>query len=220
MTAELSKLNRLGVGLYSVPEAARLLRVHPQRLRRWIDPETGLIRRVFSSDETVVTFVELMELHFVQMFKEAGVSLQTIRRAARMAARQFQCPHPFTIHRFDTDGRDIFATMLHSEKRKPLIEDLKHGQYVFNNIVKPFFKKLEYHKDDAIRFWPLNRTGRVVLDPKRHFGKPIDATTGVPTKALHLAVKAGDNPTTVANWFDVPYAAVVAAVKFEESLSA
>ena len=38
-----------------------------------------------------------MELHFVRMFKEAGVSLQTIRKAAKTAAHQFQQPYPFTL---------------------------------------------------------------------------------------------------------------------------
>ena len=220
MTAELSQPNRLGIGLYSIPEAARLLRASPQRVRHWIDPQEELIHRVFSPSEMLITFLELMELHFVQMFRVAGVSLQTIRRAAKTAARQFQCSHPFTLHRFDTDGRDIFATLILGEKSKSLIEDLKHGQFVFETIVRPFFKKLEYRQDDAIRFWPMNRTGRVVLDPERHFGKPIDASTGVPTKALYLAVKAGDDPKTVATWFNVPKAAVAVAVKFEESLSA
>ncbi len=141
-------------------------------------------------------------------------------QAAKTAAGQFEQPYPFTFHRFDTDGRDIFATLGRAETRRKLIQDLKHGQFVFETICRPFFKKLEYDQDNAIRFWPLNKNGRVVLDPQRHFGKPIDAATGVPTKALYLAIKAGDDPTTVATWFNVPYAAVAAAIKFEESLLA
>ena len=57
--------------------------------------------------DVTITFLELMELHFVQMFKEAGVSLPTIRRAAKTASQQFGCPHPFTVHRFDTDGQQV-----------------------------------------------------------------------------------------------------------------
>jgi uncharacterized protein (DUF433 family) len=206
--------------LYSIPEAARLIKVPSQRVQSWLSIDKGLIHRVLPSDEKTVTFLELMELHFVQMFREQGVSLQTIRRSAKMAADHFKCSHPFTVHRFDTDGGRIFATLINKEKKQRLVEDLKHGQYVFENIVRPFFKKLEYHQDDAIRFWPLTRSGRVVLDPQRHFGKPIDFLTGVPTRALYCAIKAGDDPVTVATWFNVPAAAVSAAVKFEESLAA
>jgi uncharacterized protein (DUF433 family) len=211
---------RLGVGLYSIPEASRLAKMPSQRIRRWIDPQEGVIERSLFPEERTLTFVELMELHFVQMFREAGVSLQTIRKVSKTAARKFGCHYPFTTHRFDTDGRTIFATSIQGETDKTLIEDLKRGQYVFEEIIRPFFKKLEYHKNNAIRFWPLEKLRRVVLDPCRHFGKPIDAPTGVPTQALFLAIEAGDSADTVAEWFNVPKEAVIAAVQFEKSLSA
>jgi DNA-binding transcriptional MerR regulator/uncharacterized protein (DUF433 family) len=220
MTAKLSEPIRLGVGLYSVPEAARLAKLSAQRVRHWIDPQAGLIRGDLLPGERTLTFLDLMELHFVQMFREAGVSLETIRQAARTMARRFGCCHPFTVHRFDTDGRSIFSTMIQAERRKTLVEDLRHGQYVFENVIRPFFKKLEYQQDRAVRFWPMGSKQRVVLDPRRHFGKPIDAPTGVPTSALYHAIKAGDGQSTVATWFKVPDVAVAAAVKFEESLSA
>jgi uncharacterized protein (DUF433 family)/DNA-binding transcriptional MerR regulator len=210
---------RLGIGLYSISQAARLLKTHPQRVRRWIEPEEGLIPRIFEPEERTISFLELMELHFVKMFREAGVSLQTIRKAAKTAARMFGTRYPFAVHRFDTDGRTIFATLLDAEQRTSLMEDLRHGQYVFDTIVRPFFKKIEYGTDNAVRFWPRDPDGRVVLDPKRCFGKPIDAPTGVPTTSLFHAIKAGEDVVTVASWFRVPEAAVTAAVAFEESLA-
>jgi uncharacterized protein (DUF433 family) len=64
--------------------------------------------------------------------------------------------------------------------------------------------------------------GRVVLDPERSFGKPIDAEAGVPTRALCDAALAGggQSPAVVAEWFGVPLEAVQAAVAFEGSLLA
>ena len=106
-------------------------------------------------------------------------------------------------------------------KKKVLVEDLRTGQYVFQTIVKPFFKKLDYGKSDITRYWPMNRRGRVVLDPTRNFGQPIDEKTGIPTKTLYDAVKAGGGQSykEVATWFDVPESAVKAAVQFEKSLT-
>ncbi len=220
MIAERRESNRIGVGLYSIPEAARLLKAPAQRVRRWIQPDDTLIPHPFEPDEQTLSFLELIELHFIKMFRDAGVSLQTIRRAARVAARRFDTSHPFAVHRFDTDGRTIFAT-LKSEKQqnRALLEDLEHGQYAFDQILRPFFKKLEYGKEDAIRYWPLDTTGRVVLDPKRRFGKPIDWFTGVPTAALFRAIEIGETEDTVATWFKVPIEAVRAAVAFEKSLA-
>lgn len=212
--------NRLGVGLYSIPEAARLAKIHVQQVRRWIRPTEGLIPGVFLPEDQAITFLELMELHFIKMFRDQGVSLQTIRRAASTAAKKFKTPLPFTVHHFDTDGHTIFATLIDKEKETSHVEDLKHGQYVFDEIIRPFFKKLEYGQNELLRFWPLTPTGHIVLDPERRFGKPIDAKTGVPTEALFHAVEAGEDVRTVADWFNVSVAAVTAAVEFEKSLAA
>lgn len=220
MVAKISHAPCLGQGLYSVPESARLLGVSVQKLRRWTDPNAALIPGVLFSEYRTLTFVELMELHFVKLFRESGVSLQTIRRATRTAARQFNTTCPFTVHQFDTDGHTVFATLIDKEHKKRLVEDLKHGQYVFEQIVRPFFKNLEYSQNGPVRFWPPIPAKRVVLDPKRHFGQPIDAQTGVPTRALHQAILAGEDIKTVAEWFNVPVAAVDAAIEFEKSLRA
>jgi uncharacterized protein (DUF433 family) len=217
--AEHPGLDRIGVGLYSIPEAARLLKTPAQRIQRWIQPDDVLIPRAFDLDERILSFFELIELHFVKLFRDAGVSLQTIRRAAKVAARTFGTRHPFAVHRFDTDGCTIFATLGSAEQGKSLLEDLEHGQYAFDQILRPFFKKLEYGKDDVVRYWPLDTTGRIVLDPKRRFGKPIDCLTGVPTNTLFHAVETGETEDAVAAWFNVPAEAVRAAVAFEKSLA-
>jgi uncharacterized protein (DUF433 family) len=211
---------RLGVGLYSIPDAARLVKAPAGTVRRWIDWRRGVVQCVFEPHERTISFLELMELHFIKLFRDAGVSLPTIRKAAKTAARQFGAEHPFAMHRFDTDGRTIFATLARGESKAALVEDLKHGQYVFDTIVRPFFKKLEYGRDEAIRFCPLGTGKRVVLDPARQFGKPIDNGTGVPTASLYHAVMAGEDPVAVARWFDVPLDAVRAAITFEKSLEA
>ena len=106
------------------------------------------------------------------------------------------------------------------------MEEMHHGQLVFDTIVKPFFKKLEYDNNyRLLRFWPLaskRSTGRVVLDPGRKFGKPIDAETGVPINTILDALKAGtgQKPQVVADWLGVPLSAIKAAEAFNKSLSA
>jgi uncharacterized protein (DUF433 family) len=211
---------RLGTGLYSIPDAARIIKSTAGNVRRLIDSDHSAGNGRFDPQGRTVTFLELMELQFIKLFRDEGVGLDTIRKAAKTAARQFGTSYPFAVHRFDTDGRTVFATLLSGEKQSAVIEDLRHGQYVFETIVRPFFKKLEYGADLAIRFWPMGIKDRVVLDPERQFGKPIDNETAVPTAALYRAVKAGEDPVAVAKWFEVPLAAVRAAVTFEDSLTA
>ena len=222
MTNSHSKPNRLGVGLYSVTQAARLIGARPALIRRWSRESEGLIPRELGRDDGLLTFAELMELHFIKMFRDEGVSLETIRIASEKAASRYRSDCPFSVKRFDTDGTAIFATLQQESTGKEMLEDIARGQYVFEKIMRPFFRKLEYGRNfDLVRFWPLSKTGRVVLDPARKFGKPIDAETGVPTHAIMEALKAGggQSPAVVARWLDVPLAAVRKAAEFERSLS-
>lgn len=208
----------LGKGAYSIAEAARLLREPSGKVRRWVQ-EYAIVKRAFGPDSDKLSFLELMELYFVSSFRGEGVSMQTIRKTAQAAASKFGTSYPFAVRRFDTDGKTIFATLLSHASDKEVIEDLEKGQYVFDSVLKPFFRKLEYSRsEEAMRFWPLGREGRVVLDVERRFGSPIDNESGVPTNSLYLAVQAGDDMATVAQWFDVPLQAVKDAVAFEESL--
>lgn len=224
----------VGVGLYTFPEAARIVGINPAKLRRWVSQyrrktpgaeylSKPVISRSFQDGEHILTFLELVDLLFIKLFREQGVSMQVIRQAAEEAARRFDTPYPFAVKRFDTDGKRIFATLKAESQVERVVLELGKGQMVFDAIVRPLFRKLDYQNGgDALRYWPLDRQGRVVLDPQRSFGKPIDAETGVPARALYDAVLAGGGqpPETGTRWFGVPLEAVQAAVKFERSLLA
>jgi uncharacterized protein (DUF433 family) len=211
----------LGVGLYGLEDAASLLHIRPSTLRAWLTPKHRLVPRTLPLRDRPITFAELMELHFIVMFRNEGVSLQTIRKASKAASAKFHTDYPFSVKRFDTDGRTVFATLIDKEKDDIVVEDLRRGQLVFEKIMKPFFHKLDFHgMQEVARFWPMEKKGRIVLDPERQFGKPIDAETGVPTRAIFNASKAGggQDSKTVAKWFGIPVQAVQAAVTFETSL--
>ena len=192
----------LGVGLYSYADAARIIGIAPAKLRRWVrDYEyfthgfrrhhQPVIPRYLDQEERVLTFLELIELLFVALFRREGVSLQAIRLAAERAARLFATNYPFAVRRFSTDGKRIFATLKDEAGSPELMAELGRGQLVFPTVIQPYLRKIEYHGDDtALKFWPMERKGRVVLDPERAFGEPIDAETGVPTIVLYKAVQA------------------------------
>src|SRR5437016_5704495 len=105
----------LGVGPYSLPEAARLLHTPVATLRRWlIGPgspvEAGqqdvgpLIWRENPelAARGLLTFSELIEVLFIRKLRQAGVPLPTIRSLARQAVLGLQTPHPFADRRFYT----------------------------------------------------------------------------------------------------------------------
>jgi len=226
----------LGIGVYTVPEAARLTGVSAPRIRRWLTGYTFTSRAtqrssapvwqrqvVSSSGELVLSFRDLLEVRFVDAFRRHGVRWKVIRLAAERAAEIIEDSHPFSTRRFKTDGRSIFADIVQETGEESLL-DLARSQYELKAIVEPFlFEGLEFSEISGapVRWWPLGLDRRVVIDPERSFGQPIVTPESVPTSILAKAVKAEEGSIdSVARWYLVHPKAVKDAVELETRLAA
>lgn len=223
----------VGIGLYTVPEAARLSRVPYRTIRRWMlgyaDQRGESARdvpplwrsQVPKVDDTVgLSFLDLIEIRFVHAFRRHGVSLTVIRRTAERAYEIFGRDHPFTRTRFRTDGRSIFAEVLEETGQSGLL-NVPASQYAFRQFIEPsLYASLEISdEDDVLRWYPDYPKRRVVVDPDRSFGRPIVVQGGVPTEILAQAARAEDSEQRAAKLFDVSVTAVRAAIAFEASLA-
>lgn len=219
----------LGVGLYTVDEAAAYTGIKAQHIRRWLFGykakgryHEGLWRSELANLEVkALGFHDLLEIRFVHAFRQHGVSLQSIRLASQRAREFFNHPHPFTCRSFQTDGRRIFASVLEESGDESLL-DLVAKQYVFKQVIKPsLYEGIDYIDDEARRWYPLPSSKVVVLDPTRNFGKPILSNSGVETAALAAAFEAeGRNVKRVASLYEVPMSEVESAIRFEHRESA
>lgn len=223
----------LGVGIYSVAEAARLTNVAPARIRRWIkgyafkgargdthkSPPVWRGQHPIVDGEVALGFLDLLEIRFVDAFLRSGVRWPTIRLAEQHASELFKTDHPFATNRFKTDGRSIFVQIKDESGDKALV-DIARNQYAFQEVVAPCFIGLEFSDEQAIRWWPLGLKRRIVLDPTRCFGQPIVSKEGVPTRILALAYEAEQSEVAVARWYRVDQRSVRDAVEFEKKLAA
>lgn len=227
----------LGVGLYSPVDAARMASmvvnapISAQAIRRWLwghryrqagtlrtapalwVPEIGLL-----DGEKVLGFRDLVETLFVAVFRQKGVSLQTIRRVIVNAAELLEPSYPLSSLSFKTDGRSIVADVVDEQERR-LLFDLDTGQYLLELVLDRLRDGLDYSERFAARWWPLGKDRRVVIDPERSFGRAIVSDEGVPTAALAGAFRAEKSIPAVAHWFGVPERAVEEAVSFEARLA-
>ncbi len=224
----------VGIGLYTVPEAARLTKVPGPTIRRWVfgyrtrrNGQYSELPPVWESQITPIDsvtglgFLDLMEIRFVHAFRDYGVSLNNIRLSVEHACEIFGSDHPFAKKRFQTDGRRIFAAIAGSTGETTLI-DLVKSQYAFHRVVRPsLYASLEFSDaDEVLRWYPMWPKQQVVVDPEKAFGRPIVRDGHVPTDTLARAVEAEGTVDRVAHWFDVPMLAVRAAVDFEKELAA
>ncbi len=234
MMLEIEQQNFIGIGIYTVRDAARLASIPPARVRRWVagyeyETADGVVRESPPlcsrqlpdvEGETAIGFLDLIELRMVDALRKKKVSWKTIRRAHERACSLFQTHHPFATRRFRTDGRRIF-THLNDRSRGRALLDVAASQYAFAKFVNPSLSDVEFDgKDLASRWVPTAGRKRVVLDPARSFGQPIVKNEGVPTLVLANAVKVEGSDRAVAKWYRVDLASVRAAVAFEKQLAA
>jgi signal transduction histidine kinase len=221
----------IGLGLYSVPEAARLAEVAPARVRGWVHGyregpgkprRAAVVGHVLPDVEgkTALSFRELIEVRFIRHFLRAGVSWRNIRQAAAQARRNLLSETGHRL-RFSTDGVTIFAdTLARSGDRKAL--DLVAHQYVMLHVLAQSIRsEFDLEAEDVIRAWhPRPEMPLVLLDPRRSFGHPI-VEPGVPTQALADALRAeGGDAGRVAALFGTSEDAVRQAAAFEITLAA
>lgn len=232
----------LGIGLYPLPEAARLVQLDARTARRWaegypyryqdeqrLSPGVMPLALPGAGKTRDLTFAELLTLRLVRAFRQHNLGLPTIKRVAERAAQDFDLATPFISKRFRTDGRKVFIELRAEtpaddtagipRRERELIEVLT-GQRAFADVVEPsLFANVDWNADLASRWWPLGKDRSVNLDPRVMFGAPRVADTSVPTAALAAAVRAEGGgeaaADAVAGWYGVSPDHVMDAVRFE-----
>lgn len=204
----------VGQGVYAVGEASRLTGVDPARVRRWFAgyafPRASG-RRVMppvihAHDRRVdgqlqLTFLDLIEIRLIDAFRRAGVPWAELRRAADVGSRIFQTEHPFASRQFRTDGRRMFAETA-GDAAGALTIQTRDFQQVFPGVIEKSLVSVDYDETIAVRWWPLGKQHRVVVDPRRSFGRPVGAASGVPA-AILAAYARHHGDVAASRWYDV-----------------
>jgi len=217
----------LGKGVYDLTEAAKLTGLRRARVKEWFQgrdarPGAG---SVFRSDydaingDLAISFLDLVELFIAGQLREHGVSLQCIRRIHSRLKAQWKTKHPFSRREIRSDGKRLFACELDEHERGE-VYDVHTRQTVFDTVLLPFLKKINYDQATHLaRKWSI--APHVVVDPAIGFGKPVIEAAGITTRVLAAAYRANDRDAAlVARWYDVEEKHVLAAVEFEDRLAA
>ena len=223
----------LGRGLYSPSEAARLVGITLSRAWRWIQgynyrysttagKKRGHSNPIIHSDvprfrdQAALSFLELIELLVVRVFLDRGVSMRTIRLAARRASELLDVPHPFATQVFKTGGKRIFLDMEGDNTSKKQLLEISRMQYAFPEILDNYLEKVEFDLNTSFanRWWPLGKDKPIVLDPDVVFGLPTIAGTRIPVTVVCDALRAGETRKGICFWYDLSREQVKYAIEF------
>lgn len=220
------------LGIYSVPDAARLTGVPPRQIRGWLQgygqrkgkaPAAPVLHRQhpLRDGELALGFLDLLEVAFLgRIVLAAGrqgrsPSWRAIRTAAETARRVLNTEHPFAVRRIHTDGRRIFAEAQQETGDLALYDLVGDNFAIYGVLADSFIASVEYDDDTPRRWTPDARFPRIIVDPRRAFGRPIEATSGAPAEALFDAWRAEkSNTAKVAAFFGTDVPGVEQAVHF------
>lgn len=196
------------VPTYTLTEAAHYLGVPYATLRSWFmgmgyPSHTG--RRPFvrlfapaNPARPQLSFINLLEAHVLDAIRrDYEIPLQKVRKALAYLNRRLHSPHPLVIHRFETDGVDLFVREL--VKGGDLVSVTEGGQLALKEVLKHHLRRIEWDEKGApVRLYPFTRKGlpdeprAVMIDPSVSFGRPVLVGTGIPIEEVSDRYEAGE----------------------------
>lgn len=224
-------MTTLSTGIYTIPDAARILGFSLPKMRRWLkgsdaagsveeSPARYGINSMGIEGEGAqkhMDFLSLIEIYTVIRLRELKVSFPTIRRAWADLAQRLGVEHPFAAQSLFVDGAKLLT-----ENDNLYYELGTNGQIAIRKVLEPFLNKVDFETTTHIaeRLHPLGRESHVVVDPRRAFGRPIVSGTAVTTEALASLYRGGETSESLAQQFELSEMAIQDALKFEHCIAA
>jgi uncharacterized protein (DUF433 family) len=224
----------IGVGVYTLPQVATLVRLPKATVDSIVGPTPdddtppraypiAIAELDLGEGEKIITFQGLMDLWVAARLRRHNIPWPVIRLAAYHGSRILKTLHPFTTGTFRMESKKVFLSLQRIREKPKTAIDLLNQQQVFEDVIEQSltddFAVRDKHGRIA-QLFPMGSKVKVVLDPERRFGEPIDPDSGVPVKALAGAYHAEKgNAAVAARWFDVSKKAILDAVAFEEWLN-
>lgn len=212
--------------VYGISQAARLLGLRTDSLRRWIDGYerrgkvyAPVIRERSTSVDTV-TWGEFIEAGYLREYRAKQVTLQYLRPVIGFLRDRLQVQYPLATLKPYTSGRELALEAQEFVGLDPALSIVilgRDGTLMPSDPAIAFLDKVEFNgaSDVAERLFPLGRTKPIVLDPTRSFGEPTIPTAGVRTEIIAELVGAGEDPARIAEIYSISVADVEQVVDFE-----
>jgi uncharacterized protein (DUF433 family) len=205
---------------YAIPRAAQIVRLSPSTLRLWAvgDEAHKSLFEVASRRPPLLSFSNLIEAFVLASMRRLhGISMQKVRKALRFVGRELRYERPLLHAKFRTDGVSLFA-----EHAGQLLNVSAEGQATLRHLLDSSLKRIEWENDFAVRLYPWVRAEiareqpkTIVVDPRRGFGQPVIAGTGIEARIVAQRHRAGESITELARDYGVDLEQIEDAIRCE-----
>jgi uncharacterized protein (DUF433 family) len=203
---------RIARAIFTLRETAAYLGIPKSTVHWWARPPGAKHPLITCfpphGRQATVPFIGFAEAFVLSSFRRAGVSLQRIRPAVDVLAKEIGVEYALASRRLYTDGAEVlfdYATKSGEREVMDLVV-VRTQQRQFSEVVKGYLKRIHYGGDgwaDAVRL-PTYENAEVIVDPKVAFGLPLVIHGGARVEDLVDRFQAGDSVADIATDFSVP----------------
>jgi uncharacterized protein (DUF433 family) len=210
--------------LYTVSEAARILRVPKTTLRWWLEgraPDHKPVLRPEPTGSGNVTWGEFIEAGFLREYRQHRVPLQRLRPFIDALRDGAGVPYPLSHKKPLVLDRNLVLVAQREaglDAYPAIYEDARTGQHIFAPAIAQYIEQIDFAPEGepwALRLHPAGRRSPVVIDPEYGSGAPT--VKGIRTEALVELLEAGDVAEEIACDYALSVADVYAAASYEWS---
>jgi hypothetical protein len=227
----------LGVGLYSVNDAALYARLKTQTMNRWvfgsgqgepvIDPEIG------EDSDRCLTFLDFVQALAIRRIRlERRVPLQKIREAYFRARDEFGVKYPLALDSTriglfgppdDLKRQEVYICLERDADEANQYFQLtgrKHGNQLIGEVVTTYSRRLIYNDEGLAERYEAykNDLGTILMAPDVRFGEPYSDEVGYTAKTLFDAYQSEGSVRRAADVYGVDPKFVELAVEFFDYL--
>ncbi len=208
---------------YAAVRAGQIVRLSPSTLRLWArgDREHAALFAPAQRSPLTLSFLNLVECFVLASMRRVhGISMQRVRKALRFVGRELGVQRPLIHARFRTDGLRLFV-----DHANQLLDVTSPEQALLREVLDASLKRIEWGSDVAERLYPWVRADlggpkSIVIDPRRGFGQPIIAGTGIEARIVTERYRAGESVADLAQDYRLAAGQIEDAIRCETSEAA
>ena len=152
---------RLGEGIYTSPDVARILKISKQRARYLINEyldgkfskHQNFKYKIPSDSSYAVNFLGLVEIYVFEQFRKLNVTSRKITDIHNELSEYYKSPYPFAKTDFLVFGSEVYF-----HEGEDWIRGNKTLQFGLKEIVESLGDKVQYDEDNlASKYFPLGK---------------------------------------------------------------
>ena len=191
-------------------------RINSRHIYRWIrDGMAGDYLVGLRGKEVALTFLDLVSLRMISVFRAHGVSSGEVRTVYNALKERRGWTHPFAMEPLWISGLRIYV----EENNIPVTLDKNRNwqaAFSFWDFFVGPIHRLAFDEDEQAVSWEPEEG--IVLDPKISFGEPCLSGTRIATQTLWALHAAGDPAERIAEAYGLPVDKIEAALTWERNL--